>query len=132
MLTRLSRGEASVKELAEPFALSAPAISKHLKVLERSGLIARRRDAQWRPCQLTAEPIVEAVAWMERCRVEQDARFDRLEAYLLALQQPEPKPTQLSTPLPEQQSQLPTQVPPQVPPQAHPRDAGRDTTAIGE
>lgn len=91
MLARLSRGEASVQDLARPFKLSAPAISKHLKVLERSGLISRGRAAQWRPCKLEAKPMKEAVDWMEQYRKEWEERFDRLEAYLEELQKPKGK-----------------------------------------
>jgi len=86
MLARLSRGEASVQELSKPFKMSAPAVSKHLKVLERSGLISRVRKAQWRPCRLEAQPMKEAVDWMEQYRQEWEGRFDRLEAYLRQLQ----------------------------------------------
>lgn len=93
MLARLSRGEASVNELARPFKLSLPAVSKHLKVLEKSGLIARGRRAQWRPCRLEAKPLKEAEDWIETYRKEWEARFDRLDAYLQQLQV-QPKPTQ--------------------------------------
>jgi DNA-binding transcriptional ArsR family regulator len=88
MLARLGRGEASVKELAKPFKMSPPAISKHLKVLERSGLITRGRDAQWRPCRLKAEALKDAVDWMEQYRQQWEESFDRLEAYLKVLQAP--------------------------------------------
>jgi DNA-binding transcriptional ArsR family regulator len=86
MLARLSRGQATVNELAAPFKMSLPAVSKHLKVLEKSGLISRRRDAQMRPCVLEAKPMIEAVDWMEEHRKEWEARFDRLERYLQKLQ----------------------------------------------
>lgn len=86
MLARLSEGEASVQELAAPFDLSLPAISKHLKVLEASGLVTRGRNAQWRPCRLEAKPLKDAVDWMEQYRKDWEARFDRLEAYLQQLQ----------------------------------------------
>lgn len=82
ILARLATGEASVTELAEPFEISLPAVSKHLKVLERSGLIARGRDAQWRPCRLEAKPLAEADAWLERYRKFWEARFRRLDAVL--------------------------------------------------
>jgi len=82
ILARLASGEASVTELAEPFEISLPAVSKHLKVLERSGLIARGRDAQWRPCRLEAKPLAEADAWLERYREFWEARFERLDAVL--------------------------------------------------
>jgi DNA-binding transcriptional ArsR family regulator len=91
MLARLSQGEASVQDLARPFKMSAPAITKHLKVLESSGLISRSRNAQWRPCKLEARPMKEAVNWMEQYRQEWEAKFDRLEAYLQQLQTEEKK-----------------------------------------
>ena len=86
MLVRLSRGQASVGELAKPFKMSLPAISKHLKVLEKSHLIRRGRDAQWRPCHLETKPLKEAVDWMEKHRKEWEERFDRLDTYLQELQ----------------------------------------------
>jgi DNA-binding transcriptional ArsR family regulator len=86
MLARLSRGEASVKELAKPFKMSLPAVSKHLKVLERSGLIARGRRAQWRPCRLESRRLKEAEDWIETYRKEWEDRFNRLDAYLKELQ----------------------------------------------
>lgn len=86
ILARLSQGEASVKELAEPFPISPPAITKHLKVLERAGLITRSRDAQWRPCKLEAKPLQEAAEWVEQYRQLWESRFDRLEDYLFDLQ----------------------------------------------
>lgn len=82
ILARLATGEASVTELAEPFDMSLPAVSKHLKVLERTGLIARGRDAQWRPCRLEAKPLAEANQWLERYREFWEARFERLDAVL--------------------------------------------------
>src|SRR4051812_18465348 len=78
ILGRLATGDASVTELSEPFDISLPAISKHLKVLERAGLIARGRDAQWRPCRLQPAPLKDASAWVERYRQLWEARFDRL------------------------------------------------------
>ena len=86
ILTRLAAGEATVGELAEPFAMSLPAVSKHLKVLERAGLIARRRKAQWRPCRIEARPLKEAAQWLEHYRQLWDESFDRLDAYLGELQ----------------------------------------------
>lgn len=86
ILARLASGEASVTELAEPFAMSLPAISKHLKVLERAGLIARGREAQWRPCRLEAGPLKDAAAWLERYRRFWEQSFDRLDDYLKKLQ----------------------------------------------
>lgn len=87
ILARLMAGECSVTELAEPFAISQPAVSKHLKVLERAGLVQRGREAQWRPCRLDAGPLAEANAWLEPYRRLWEARFDRLDAYLEELQQ---------------------------------------------
>ena len=89
ILARLSRGEATVTELAEPFEMSMPAISKHLKVLERAGLIERGREAQWRPCRLQAEPLRQVEDWVEQYRTHWEQRFDRLDAYLRTLQNPE-------------------------------------------
>ena len=86
MLERLAEGPATVKELAEPFDISMPAISKHLKVLENAGLIERGREAQWRPAQLKAEPLKDASQWLERYRENWEDNFDRLEAYLRELQ----------------------------------------------
>ena len=82
ILARLSQGEASVTELAKPFDLSLPGISKHLKVLERAGLIARGREAQWRPCRLKAEPLKDAAHWIDGYRQHWEHRLDRLDAYL--------------------------------------------------
>lgn len=82
ILARLSEGEASVMELAEPFAMSQPAISKHLKVLERAGLISRGRDAQRRPCRLEAAPLREAAGYLERYRELWEARFQRIDDLL--------------------------------------------------
>ena len=86
ILTRLAAGEATVGELAEPFAMSLPAVSKHLKVLERAGLIARRRKAQCRPCRIEAQPLKDAAQWLEHYRQLWDESFDRLDAYLGELQ----------------------------------------------
>jgi DNA-binding transcriptional ArsR family regulator len=91
ILARLSSGEASVTELAEPFDMSMPAVSKHLKVLERAGLIARGRDAQWRPCRLEAEPLREVAGWLDHYRVFWEQSFDRLDEYLRDLQSKEKK-----------------------------------------
>jgi DNA-binding transcriptional ArsR family regulator len=82
MLARLAEGPATVKELAEPFKLSMPAISKHLKVLERAGLIERGREAQWRPAQLQAAPLKDVSEWLERYRTNWEESFDRLEEYI--------------------------------------------------
>jgi DNA-binding transcriptional ArsR family regulator len=86
ILAQLASGERSVNELAAPFDLSLPAISRHLKVLERTGLITRTREAQWRPCRLKAKPLKEAVDWLEHYRKFWEERFDRLDAYLEELQ----------------------------------------------
>lgn len=82
ILARLALGEASVTELAQPFAMSQPAISKHLKVLEHAGLISRGRDAQRRPCRLEAQPLAEATDWLERYRQLWETNFQRLDALL--------------------------------------------------
>ena len=82
ILARLTAGEASVMELAEPFAMSQPAISKHIKVLERAGLVSRGRDAQRRPCRLVAKPLAEATEWLAGYRRFWDASFQRLDALL--------------------------------------------------
>ena len=91
ILARLIAGEASVTELAEPFDMSLPAISKHLKVLERAGLIARGREAQWRPCRLEAAPLREVAAWAARYRQFWDESFDRLDDYLKEIQSKDKK-----------------------------------------
>src|SRR6201998_3750802 len=82
ILARLASGEASVTELAEPFSMSMPAISKHLKVLERAGLISRGREAQWRPCRLQAAPPQDVAGWVEHYRRFWEGSFDRLDDYL--------------------------------------------------
>jgi DNA-binding transcriptional ArsR family regulator len=86
ILTRLSTGQASVTELAEPFEMSLPAVSKHLKVLERAGLISRGREAQWRPCRLEPAPLKDVADWVEEYRVLWEARLDRLDDYLREIQ----------------------------------------------
>jgi DNA-binding transcriptional ArsR family regulator len=91
ILARLASGEASVTELGKPFEMSLPAISKHLKVLEHAGLIARGRDAQWRPCRLAAGPLKDAAQWLEEYRRFWDESFDRLDDYLRELQKKEKK-----------------------------------------
>lgn len=85
ILARLARGEATVNELAEPFSMSLPAVSKHLKVLERAKLISRSRTAQWRPCRIEPEPLQRLDGWLDEYRDLWDRRFDRLEAYLETL-----------------------------------------------
>jgi DNA-binding transcriptional ArsR family regulator len=82
ILARLASGECSVTELAEPFEMSMPAVSKHLRVLERAGLIARGREAQWRPCRIEAAPLKEVAEWTERYRKIWEKHFDSLELYL--------------------------------------------------
>src|ERR1700748_565417 len=82
ILARLALGETNVSELAEPFTMSMPAVSKHLKVLERAGLIARGREAQWRPCRLNASPLKEAASWIEEYRRFWTPHLDALERYL--------------------------------------------------
>lgn len=89
ILARLTQGEATVKELSEPFAMSGPAISKHLRVLEHAGLIARGRDAQWRPCRLEAKPIQEVAEWAEGFRRFWDASYERLDQYLQQMKEKE-------------------------------------------
>jgi DNA-binding transcriptional ArsR family regulator len=90
ILARLALGETSVSELAEPFEMSLPAVSKHLKVLERAGLIARGRTAQWRPCRLEGGPLRDVAFWLERYRRFWDESFDRLDEYLSELQAHDP------------------------------------------
>ena len=85
ILARLASGEASVTELAQPFDMSMPAVSKHLKVLERAGLIARGREAQWRPCRIEAGPLKDISDWVEHYRIIWEQRLDRLDAYLREL-----------------------------------------------
>ena len=91
ILARLASGECSVTALAEPFDMSLPAVSKHLRVLERAGLIARGRDAQWRPCRLQPAPLKDVSDWIERCRDLWAQRFDRLENYLQEMKAKEQK-----------------------------------------
>lgn len=91
ILARLALGETSVTDLAEPFEMSLPAVSKHLKVLERAGLIARGREAQWRPCRLEPAPLKEIDDWVEHYRKFWEQSFDRLDEYLRVLQAKEKK-----------------------------------------
>ncbi|MBK6910856.1 MAG: winged helix-turn-helix transcriptional regulator [bacterium] len=86
ILARLSAGETSVSELAKPFQMTAPAVTRHLKVLEKAGLISRTRHAQWRPARLEALPLKEASDWIEQYRQQWEERFDRLDQYLQMLQ----------------------------------------------
>jgi DNA-binding transcriptional ArsR family regulator len=92
ILSRLAEGEATVTELASPFEITMPAISKHLKVLERAGLIARGREAQWRPCRLDAGPLRHVAEWTERYRRFWEERFGRLDDYLQELQKADQDP----------------------------------------
>ncbi|MBK8569416.1 MAG: helix-turn-helix transcriptional regulator [Nitrosomonadales bacterium] len=87
MLARLAKGEASVNELAAPFAMSLPAVSKHIKVLEKAGLVTKGRDAQWRPCRIDAEQLKVAMDWIGQYKQFWEERLDRLDTYLLTLQQ---------------------------------------------
>lgn len=91
ILARLASGECSVTELAEPFDISMPAVSKHLRVLERAGLIARGREAQWRPCRIDAKPLKEVAEWTERYRKFWEGKFDSLELYLHEMKAAEKK-----------------------------------------
>jgi DNA-binding transcriptional ArsR family regulator len=97
ILARLALGETSVTELAAPFEMSLPAVTKHLKVLEKAGLVSRSREAQWRPCRLEAKPLQEAVGWIEQYRQFWEERLDRLEDYLRELQAQEPAQPEAGT-----------------------------------
>jgi DNA-binding transcriptional ArsR family regulator len=101
ILARLAGGEATVKELAEPFQMSAPAITKHLKVLQRAGLISQGRQAQWRPCKLEAKPLQDASDWIEQYRQFWEESFDRLEDYLRELQTEQQKSGQAQSGQPQ-------------------------------
>ena len=92
ILARLATGEATVKELAEPFAMSLPAVSKHLKVLQQAGLVTQGRQAQWRPCRLHAAPLKDVAEWAERYRRFWDGSLDRLDEFLRDVQAGEPTP----------------------------------------
>ena len=100
ILARLASGEASVMELAEPFDMSLPAVSKHLKVLEKAGLISRSREAQWRPCRLDAARLKEVSDWVGRYRIFWEQRLDRLEAYLNEVQSKEARASAAQTKVP--------------------------------
>jgi DNA-binding transcriptional ArsR family regulator len=89
ILARLAQGEATVMELAAPFEMSLPGVSKHLKVLQHAGLVVQGRDAQWRPCRLDPERLRDVAGWLEQYRQLWEARFDRLDEYLRELQQQE-------------------------------------------
>jgi DNA-binding transcriptional ArsR family regulator len=99
ILARLADGDATVSELAEPFSISMPAISRHLKVLEHAGLISRSRSGQWRSSTLEAGPLKEATDWMERYRQFWDASFDRLDAHLRRVQQDRAPDTRAESPI---------------------------------
>jgi DNA-binding transcriptional ArsR family regulator len=90
ILARLATGEATVNQLAEPFDISLPAVSRHLKVLQKAGLISQGREAQWRPCRITPAPLAEVSDWVEDYRNLWERRLDRLEDYLSALQKKKP------------------------------------------
>lgn len=92
ILARLADGEASVSDLAQPFEISLPAVSRHLKVLEHAGLIARSREAQWRPCRLSAGPLKDVASWIETYRRFWDDSFDRMGAYIAELQAKDGEP----------------------------------------
>jgi DNA-binding transcriptional ArsR family regulator len=95
ILARLASGEATVSELGEPFEMSGPAISKHLRVLERAGLISRGREAQWRPCRLVGAPLKDAADWLEEYRRFWEDSFDRLDDYLRELQAKDKRPSRV-------------------------------------
>jgi DNA-binding transcriptional ArsR family regulator len=98
ILARLSKGETSVSELAKPFAMSLPAVTKHLKVLQRAGLISQGRRAQWRPCRLDPKPLREVAAWVEQYRRMWEQRLDRLEDYLRDVQEAAPETSRRPSP----------------------------------
>ena len=91
ILARLAQGEASVKELSQPFSISPPAVTKHLKVLETAGLISRTREAQWRPCKLESAPLKDVSEWVEHFRASWEHSFDRLDDFLTQLHKKESK-----------------------------------------
>src|ERR1700716_3344616 len=91
ILARLAQGEATVMELAQPFELSLPGVSKHLKVLQKAGLVTQGRKAQWRPCKLDADRLMDVANWVERYRDQWEKRFDRIDEYLRELKKEEPK-----------------------------------------
>lgn len=105
ILGRLAKGQSSVTELASPFKMTMPAISKHLKVLEKAGLIERGRDAQWRPCRLKAKPLEEAAGWIDQYRQFWEESFDRLDAYLQEIQGKEAEPAPEPQPAPPSDSE---------------------------
>ena len=109
ILAKLADGETSVKELAEPFDMSLPAISKHLKVLERAGLISRGRDAQWRPARLAAQPLQEVASWVQDYRRFWEESFDQLAEYLKELQEQEKQDGGGSLSLPPHELKTPQQ-----------------------
>jgi DNA-binding transcriptional ArsR family regulator len=104
ILARLTRGETTVQDLAEPFAMSLPAISRHLKVLERAGLIARSREAQWRPCRIEPRALKDVDDWLDRYRRFFNESFDRLDVYLKTLQAKDQKAKDLKAKLGKKES----------------------------
>jgi len=104
ILARLARGETTVQDLAEPFAMSLPGISRHLKVLERAGLIARSREAQWRPCRIEPRALKDVDDWLDRYRRFFDESFDRLDVYLKTLQAKDQKAKDLKAKLGKKES----------------------------
>jgi DNA-binding transcriptional ArsR family regulator len=108
ILARLSRGEANVTELAKPFDMSLPAVSKHLKVLQRAGLIEQGRQAQWRPCRLQARPLREAADWVEQYRRFFEESFDRLDEYIREVQVSESQKTERKEPRKQKRSDHPS------------------------
>lgn len=107
ILERLAQGECSVSELAAPFAISPPAISKHLRVLERAGLVTQRRDAQRRPCRIEPRPLRDAAAWAEHVRSTWEGRLDRLDAYLAELTRAQQAGADETSPRPTQKQKAP-------------------------
>lgn len=123
IVAQLLEGERSVTELSSPFDMSLPAVSKHLRVLERAGLVVRRKDAQFRPCRLEVGPLADVVAWAEHTQRVWRERYDRLDAYLAELQSPgtsktatPAKPDAALKPTPKKSTQKPRQKPTQKPP----------------
>ncbi len=129
ILARLTAGDASVSELAAPFAMSLPAVSKHLNVLERAGLIARGRQAQWRPCHLEAEPLRQATGWLEEYRPYWEGRFDRLDDYLRDVQARPDEPDRSAQTVRSASDPADPEVQPDSPREDHPD--GDDTDGRG-
>jgi DNA-binding transcriptional ArsR family regulator len=129
ILSRLAAGEATVTELAAPFAMTQPAVSSHLKVLERAGLISRGRDAQRRPCRLEVGPLLEATAWIERTRQVWATNYERLDAVLDELAGRAPVTRAAATRAPAAGEPTPAEPPPPAPTRRAPRAAGRGRPA---